>query len=206
MSTKISAAVRALRDDLINADGPRISTMRNYRYAILQYDPKDEFFLRQEIQRLTDDLVTTGWVVLPINLQKLLFDRVRFQGSDWATRVAQQERVVGRQDPDRGLNYLSNKLAPMIMGPEGLAADCSKIICDFIDANPDRADRTVAIIGRAGSLYPFFRSSALLRHLDGHTRQVPVILLYPGERRTQTGLSFMGLLEPDQDYRPRIYS
>ena len=62
MSTKISAAVRALRDDLINADGPRISTMRNYRYAILQYDPKDEFFLRQEIQRLTDDLVTTGWV------------------------------------------------------------------------------------------------------------------------------------------------
>ena len=66
-------------------------------------------------------------------------------------------------------------------------------------------DRTLALIGRAGALYPFFRSSALLRHLDGGTRNVPVVLLYPGERRGPTGLSFMGILDPDNDYRPRIY-
>jgi hypothetical protein len=30
-------------------------------------------------------------------------------------------------------------------------------------------------------------------------------LLYPGERRGPTGLSFMGELDPDTDYRPRIY-
>ena len=36
------------------------------------------------------------------------------------------------------------------------------------------------LIGRAGGLYPFFRSSALLRHLDGQTGTVPVVLLYPG--------------------------
>ena len=57
----------------------------------------------------------------------------------------------------------------------------------------------------AGAVYPFFRSSALLRHLDGRTRNVPVVLLYPGERRGPTALSFMGVLDPDSDYRPRIY-
>jgi hypothetical protein len=63
----------------------------------------------------------------------------------------------------------------------------------------------VAFIGRAGALYPFLRTSALLRHLDGRTRNVPVVLLYPGERQGATGLRFMGILNPDNDYRPRIY-
>ena len=63
----------------------------------------------------------------------------------------------------------------------------------------------VAFIGRAGALYPFFRSSALLRDLDGKTKHVPVVLLYPGTRLGPTGLSFMGVLNPDSDYRPRIY-
>src|SRR5690606_3819702 len=97
------------------------------------------------------------------------------------------------------------KLTPLIEGPEGIATDCSKVICDYADAHPENIDRTVAIVGRAGALYPFFRSSALLRHIDGRTRNVPVVLLYPGERRGATGLSFMGMIEPDNDYRPRIY-
>ena len=94
-------------------------------------------------------------------------------------------------------------LAGMI--PDGIAADCSRIICEYADRHPELQERTVAVIGRAGALYPFFRSSALLRHLDGRTRNVPVVLLYPGERRGSTGLSFMGMLESDKDYRPRIY-
>ena len=65
--------------------------------------------------------------------------------------------------------------------------------------------RTLVLLGRAGALYPFFRSSALLKHIDGKTRNIPVVLLYPGERRDTTALSFMGELIPDRDYRPRIY-
>jgi len=90
-------------------------------------------------------------------------------------------------------------------GPDGIAADCSRLICEYADRHPDSIDRTVALIGRAGALYPFIRSSALLRHVDGRTRNVPVVLLYPGERRGPTGLSFMGILSPDNDYLPRIY-
>lgn len=204
--TSLQQAIHALRSDLIQDDGPRISTMRNYRFAIVQYEPKDEFPLRREIRKLNTDLVANGWMVLTINLQKLLLDRVRTGGMDFVQRLIDREKRISRRSSERGLQDLQTTLAPLIEGPEGIAADCSRIICDYADQNSITIDRTVAIVGRAGALYPFFRSSALLRHLDGRTRNVPVVLLYPGERRGDKGLSFMGVLEPDSDYRPRIYS
>lgn len=203
--TSLQQAFDALRRDLINEDGPRISTMRNYRFAIVQYSPPDEFKLREEVQRLSADLVAHGWMVLSLDLQRLLLERVRAQGDGWADRVIEMEKRMAAIEPERGLNYVKSKLTPLIEGPEGIAADCSRIICEYVDRNPELEERTVALIGRAGALYPFFRSSALLRHLDGRTRNVPVVLLYPGERRGPTGLSFMGELEADNDYRPRIY-
>ncbi len=203
--TSLEESFTALRQDLIQEDGPRISTMRNYRFAILHYDPSEEFKLRAEVQRLTSDLMASGWMVHSLNLQKILFERIRAQGSDWVPRVIEMERRMAEIEPERGLNYLKSKITPLIEGQDGIAADCSRRICEYADRNPDRTDRTLALIGRAGALYPFFRSSALLRHLDGRTRNVPVVLLYPGTRRGATGLSFMGLLNPDSDYRPRIY-
>jgi hypothetical protein len=203
--TRLQEAFAALRRDLIDEDGPRISTMRNYRFAIVQYLPAEEFKLRGEVQRLSADLLANGWMVLSLNLHKLLLDRVRAQGGDWAGRVVRMEEQMARIEPERGLNYLKDKVCPLIEGPDGLAADCRRMIGEYVDQHPDNVDRTLAVIGRAGALYPFFRSSALLRHLDGGTRNVPVVLLYPGERRGPTGLSFMGILDPDNDYRPRIY-
>lgn len=194
-----------MRSNLIQEDGPRISTMRNYRFAIVPYDPQDEFRLRREIRRLNTELVSNGWMVLTINLQKLLLDRVRSQGEEFIQRLIGREKRASKKSIERGIHDLQTRLAPLIEGPQGIAADCSRIICEYADQNPDTIDRTVAIIGRAGALYPFFRSSALLRHLDGRTRNVPVVLLYPGERRGEKGLSFMCVLEPDSDYRPRIY-
>lgn len=198
-------AVQALRKDLVRDDAPHISTMRNYRFAIVPYDPKEEFRLRLEIRKLSDELRNSGWMVMSINLQQLLLDRVRAQGDEFVQRLIEREKRTARKSVERGLQDLQSRLAPLIEGPQGIAADCSRIICNYADQNPDKVDRTLAIIGRAGALYPFFRSSALLRHLDGRTNNVPVVLLYPGERRGDKGLSFMGVLEPDSDYRPRIY-
>ncbi len=39
-------------------------------------------------------------------------------------------------DPERGLNYLKNKLTPLIEGPDGIAADCSRVIGEYADRNP----------------------------------------------------------------------
>jgi hypothetical protein len=201
----LDEALRALKHDLISEDGPRISTMRNYRFAIVPYLPSEEFKLRQRILQLTEELRVQGWAVLPISLQKLLLDRIRRTGQDNIDVLIAREKRLYQRDPARALAHIKDRIAPHIEGPEGLAADVARVIGGFADANPGLADRSLVMIGRAGALYPFFRSSALLKHIDGRTRGIPVVLLYPGKRVDQNGLSFMCKLPPDHDYRPRIY-
>ena len=76
-TTTLAAAVQALRHDLLAEGGPTISTMRNYRFAILPYDPRQEFALRTHMRRLRDELTSRGWNVLSISLQRLLLDRLQ---------------------------------------------------------------------------------------------------------------------------------
>ena len=106
MSKKLQEAFDALESDLIDDNGPRISTMRNYRFAIVPYDPDEEFALRGKVQTLTSKLIANSWVVLSISLQQLVLDRVRAQGDDWMTRVVAMER---RLDRDRALKYLRDR-------------------------------------------------------------------------------------------------
>ena len=203
--TQLEDAFVALRKDLVSENGPQISTMRNYRFAIVPYAPRDEYKLRSHVQSLVSELTANGWVVLTLSLQKLLIERVRRLGPDILERMVEGERRTAHISPERGLNYLSQKICNEIEGPDGIAADVCREIHEFVEANPDKAERTLVIVGRAGALYPFFRTSSLLKHIDGRTENVPVVLLYPGDRRGETGLSFMGVVNPDGDYRPRIY-
>ena len=55
-SQDLDAAFAALRRDLIDEEGAQISTMRNYRFAIVPYLPDDEFKLRRHVQTLVGDL------------------------------------------------------------------------------------------------------------------------------------------------------
>jgi len=204
--TPLPEPFASLRNDLVHKDGPQISTMRNYRFAIALYPPKEEFEVRGHVQTLSRELMRDGWVVLAIDLYKLLLDRIRRHGDTWIRRVTDMERATSAQSHERAITYLQGKLAPMIEGPDGLAADCSRILREHAEHDPERASRTVALIGRAGALFPFLSSSALLRYLDGRTADIPVVLLYPGKRTGPTSLSYMGVLPANSDYRPRIYS
>lgn len=205
----LEQSFRDLERDLISDDGPRISAVRNYPFAILVYRPNEEFILRQHVQTTTRKLERAGWAVLTLSLQALLFARLRREDPKLIDQLIELERattrVNGVSEPSRGLNVLQAELPAFIEGPDGLAADIAAHVSAFRKDHPDKADRTVVLIGRAGALFPFFRSSALLKHLDGRTGGVPTILLYPGQRRGDAGLSFMNSVPPDRDYRPRIY-
>lgn len=200
------AAVQALRNDLLDEGGPKISTMRNYRFAILLYDPREEFKLRAQIRILTDDLKGQGWNVLGVSLQCLFLDRLKREEPRILESIIRTEYRLYAKDPNRALNHLKDKIALYIEGAEGIAKDVIALIDEFSDKYPGETNRTLIFLGRAGGLYPFFRSSALLKHIDGKTNNLPVVLLYPGERRDLNALSFMDELPSDRDYRPRIYS
>jgi hypothetical protein len=204
-TTDMEAAFVALRSDLLADGGPRISTMRNYRFAILPYRPSDEFKMRDRLRRLVGELRASGWGVLSVSLQRLMLARIRSHGDAVVQSIIRREKALHDKDPGRALEHLKQFVAPLILEADGVPADVTKLIDDFAVQYPDRADSTVIFIEHAAALYPFHKSSALLKHLDGHTHNIPVILLYPGERHGATGLSFMGQNEPDRDYRPRIY-
>jgi Domain of unknown function (DUF1788) len=203
--SNLDRAVDALKKDLLLDGGPQISTLRNYNFAILPYDPTQEFTLRQRINTLCEELRAAGWNTATIALHALLLQRLRRTGDDYLQSLIDREKRLFEKSPERGLEHVKDKVVDEIEGPDGLAADVVTEIRRILDADTDNHQRTVIFIGRAGALYPFFRTSALLKHVADHTHNVPVVLLYPGTPVGDTGLSFMGILPADRDYRPRIY-
>lgn len=201
----LDSAVSALEGDLLKPGGPSISTMRNHNFAILLYLPREEYRLRQRVRQMVHHLEGEGWAVLSLALHELVFERVTAKlGPDGVEKLIGMEKQLFQMSPERALKYLQEKLATDIDGPDGLAKDVADRIAAFRAAHPEAEDRTLVLLGRAGALYPFFRSSALLKHLGDRTLNTPVVLLYPGEQND--GLSFMQQLVPDRDYRPRIYA
>lgn len=202
----LTNALDALKRDLTAAEGPRISTIRNYRFAILVYAPEDEFELRKLLRQMSDQLRADAWNVLEISVHKLLMRRLRELGPKVLESWSATEKRQFEKNPSKALERVKAQVARLVEGEDGIAADIIKLIGDFADKHPDQSEQTVIWIKRLGALYPFSRSSNLLKVLDGKTRQLPVILLYPGSQPDKTALSFMAELTPDRDYRPRIYS
>ena len=62
----------------------------------------------------------------------------------------------------------------------------------------------IGAITRAGALFPFYRTSSLLEQLKGKI-EVPAVLFYPGELDGAAGLRFMGVLDAEHNYRPKIF-
>ncbi len=204
--TLLDASIKALKTDLLRSEGPQISTVRNYNFAILPYPPTDEFLLREAMHHLSEELRSAGWTIGEIRLHQLLLARLRAEGSEATDAlIAREKRLIKAADPGRGLRALKERVLNAVEGPNGIAKDVITEVHGILDANRANANRTVIFLYRAGALYPFLRTSALLKHLTGQTRNAPVVLLYPGTVDAEGGLSFMGVLPADRDYRPRIY-
>lgn len=204
-SQAFRSAVKALEKDL-GEDGAQISVVRNYNFAILPYPPEEEFKLRAEIDRLGKGLLDRGWAVRGVQLHTLLLARLESLEPDFIKSMIEREKRLARAaDPWRGLRALKEKVANVIEGETGLAADVIREVHRTLEESGRGPERTVIFLQRAGALYPFLRTSGLLKHLTGRTANAPVILLYPGTVDADGALSFMGVLPPDHDYRCRIY-
>ncbi len=64
--------------------------------------------------------------------------------------------------------------------------------------------RDLCFIVRVGALFPFYRTFSLLEQLKGKIA-VPTVLFYPRVVDGPAGLRFMGILEAEHNYRPKIF-
>lgn len=129
--TDLDSAIRALKQDLVGPDGPRISTTRNYNFAILPYLPQEELALRKRIKTMTEELRAEGWSVLSLALHRLLLDRLRRLDPGHLESTIARERRLHTKDPERSLTFLTEFLSHHIEGPDGLAADVANAITEF---------------------------------------------------------------------------
>ena len=173
-----------------NDPRPKISSYHDMPYAIFVYPPEDEFELRQELSKLETRLENLGKRVTRISLAECLGQAIADDGYT-AEDLAQAERTMGL---DKTLDTVHSILADH--SPEDLIAE----------RIPDDADplRDVVLIHRAGALYPFYRTSTLLEPMKGKVT-VPAVLFYPGHEVGAAGLSFMGLMEAQHNYRPKKF-
>jgi hypothetical protein len=162
--------------------------------------------MRTRLIELLDTLRTKGWTILNVDLFSTLIEYLGNQEDggliEELIREEKLQYTANRKNHSMPLRVLQNSLDTLFKDPEGYP----KVVFDKIIEKTAHSDatKTVIFLSRIGALYPFYRTSSLLKYLDKGIH-VPTIVLYPGERTEQYYLSFMGELDADRDYRPRIY-
>lgn len=168
-----------------------ISAYHDMPYAIFQYPPEAEFAFRKELGLLETRLQTNrGKRVLRVSLAELLDQAVRSVAT-WAD-LFEAERTVGLLEAQQTVHHI--------------LAEASPLTDWVVRALPKDQDptRDVVFLWRTGALYPFYRTFALLEQMKGLI-QIPTILCYPGTLDGPAGLSFMGVLDAEHNYRPKIF-
>ncbi len=182
-----------LENDL-KADPPRISVYHDLPFAILRYDPQDEWILRREVRFLSTRLKSAGKEVVTISLAQLLWEII--ESAEGVNAIVELERRQGFEKAQAQITtYLSDE--NWFLLPKHLA--------DKMNAFDPR--KTIVFLTRAASLSPaIYHLSKLLDEMQGQT-QVPAILFYPGSLEGATGLRFMGMKDRDSlgNYRVKIY-
>ncbi len=186
---------KRLRNDLeplLSSLDPRekISAYHDMPYALFRYDPEQEFSVRREITMLTTRLTQKGKRVTRISLAQCLYAAITSERSleDWY----QAERGGTVEETVQTITNILDERVPLV-----------DLVAKQMPADSD-PHTDVVLINRAGALFPVYRTFSLLEQLKGRVL-VPTILFYPGDLEGPSGLRFMGVLDAEHNYRPKIF-
>lgn len=168
----------------------RLSAYHDMPYALFRYDAEEEFELRQQVTLLETRLSQKGKRVKRISLAECLDEAMVSQRplEEWFA----VEREQGVESVVETVHAVLSEYTPLV---------------DLVAARmPDDPDplRDVVFILRTGALFPMYRTFSLLEQLKGRV-DVPTILFYPGDLDGAAGLRFMGVLDAEHNYRPKIF-
>lgn len=185
--------IELLENDLV-AVPQRVRVYQDLPFAILRYDPKEEWELRREARLLATRLEETGKELAMISMSELLWEAVeRSEGLEAVVTLERERGYLEAQDQvttylsDRDWCPLADLLAERLSG---------------YDPN-----NTIAFLMRVAVMAPgIFHMSKLLDTMQGKTH-VTTIMFYPGSIEGTTGLRFMDLKDREAlgNYRVKIY-
>lgn len=168
----------------------RIGSYHDMPYALFRYDPEEEFDLRRQVTLLETRLSQKGKRIKRISLAECLDEAMRSQRDLGEWFAAER---------DQGTETLVDTVHSLLSE--------SALLLRLVAARfPEHADplRDIVFFTRAGALFPVYRCHTLLEQLHGRLG-VPAVLFYPGTLDGIVGLKFMGVIDADPNYRPKIY-
>lgn len=169
---------------------PRISAYHDMPYAIFRYDPEEEFDLRKQVTLLETRLSQKGKRIKRISLAACL---------DAAMRSVRSLEEWFAAEREQGTETLVDTVHAI------LSEDA--LLLRLVAAQlPEPADplHDIVFFTRTGALFPVYRCHTLLEQLHGQLH-VPAVLFYPGTLDGTVGLKFMGVIDADPNYRPKIF-
>lgn len=194
MSTLDPMKSRIARDlePVLSLADPRtkISAYHDMPYAIFRYDPGEEFELRHEVGMLVTRLETKNKRVTRVSLAECLDQAMRSVRplEEWFAA----ERAMGTQTVVETVHNVLTEDASLV-----------DLVAERLPKDQDPG-RDIVFMTRTGSLFPVYRAHSLLEQLKGRIT-VPAVLFYPGTLDGPAGLKFMGVLDADSNYRPKIF-
>jgi hypothetical protein len=191
MSDLVARLTNELEPILKQADPrPEISAYHDMPYALFRYDPDDELELREQATLLETRLEQAGKRVVRISLAECLEEAMASVQplDDWF----QAERNQGTSTVVETVHAVLADHVPL-----------DDLVAGRMPVDPDPL-HDVVLIHRAGALFPVYRTFTLLEQLKGRVI-VPTILFYPGTLDGAAGLRFMGVLDAEHNYRPKIF-
>jgi hypothetical protein len=184
--------IKHVLEPMLELPDPRdqISAYHDMPYALFRYDPEEEFELRKQVTLLETRLTQKGKHIKRISLAECLDEAMRSQRplEEWFAAEREQgvETIV-----DTAHSVLSEYTTLV------------ELVASRMPEDPDPL-RDLVFILRTGALFPVYRTFSLLEQLKGRVN-VPTILFYPGDLDGAAGLSFMGVLDAEHNYRPKIF-
>jgi hypothetical protein len=198
--SSLKDSLAPLESDL-KAVPPRINVYHDLPFAIMRYDPTDEWELRREIKLLATRLEAVGKTVHIIPMSELLWSALE--------KVHQKDDDEGLDavielEKDRGFVEAQQQVTTYLS---------SKVWIPLWDLLAERLasispQNSVVFLTRVAAMSPgIFHVSMLLDKMHGKTK-VATILFYPGSIEGTTGLRFMDLKDREAlgNYRVKIYS
>jgi hypothetical protein len=169
---------------------PKISAYHDMPYAILRYDQDEELLCRTQLTLLETRLKLKGKRITRISLAECLDEAMRTERplDQWFAA----EREIG--------------LAEIVDTIHAVLAEGGRLVELVAERMPRAPDpyQDIVLIVRTGALFPVYRTFSLLEQLKGRVH-VPTVLAYPGTLDGAAGLRFMGVLEAEHNYRPKIF-
>jgi hypothetical protein len=168
-----------------------MSAYHDMPYAIFRYSPEDEFAVRKGVTLLRTRLQQAGKRVTTISLAECMQAGLEAESLGSAELVA-TEKAMGLQATIDTVHEIISTYQPL-----------DDLVAERLPEEAE-SERDIVFIVRAGALFPMYRTSSLLEQLKGKV-PVPAVLFYPGELDGAAGLRFMGVLDAEHNYRPKIF-